>query len=44
MTRRVPSWRLWMQANVTITVNEENVVVVEGYGIPAHVENVIAEI
>lgn len=44
MTRRVPSWRLWMQADVTIIVNEENVVVVEDYAIPTHVENVIAEI
>ncbi|MDX1569989.1 MAG: MBL fold metallo-hydrolase [Xanthomonadales bacterium] len=41
--RRVPSWRYWVQANVTVIVNESDVVVVDG-GYPKHVENVIAEI
>lgn len=41
---RTPSWRLRVQANVTIIVNEKDVVVVDGGGDPAHVENVIAEI
>lgn len=44
VARRTPSWRLWVQANVTIIVNEQDVVVVDGGGFSAHVENVIAEI
>lgn len=44
VAQRVPSWRFWVQANATIIVNDHDVVVVDGGGFPAHVENVIAEI
>lgn len=44
VAQRVPSWRFWVQANATIIVNDQDVVVVDGGGFPAHVENVIAEI
>lgn len=44
VAQRVPSWRFWVQANATIIVNDHDVVVVDGGGFPAHVENVIAAI
>ncbi len=41
--RRVPSWRTMVQANVTVIVNDHDVVVVDG-GTSAYVDNVVAEI
>ncbi|NVJ97321.1 MAG: MBL fold metallo-hydrolase [Alphaproteobacteria bacterium] len=41
--RRIPSWRTMVQANVTVIVNEHDVIVVDG-GTPAYVDNVIKEI
>ena len=43
LMRRIPSWRTWVQANVTVIVNETDVIVVDGGG-PVHVENIVAEI
>jgi glyoxylase-like metal-dependent hydrolase (beta-lactamase superfamily II) len=43
LLRRSPTWRTSVQGNVTVIVNEEDVVVVDG-GHPPHVKNVIAAI
>lgn len=41
---RPVSWRLPVQANVTIVINDEDVVLVDGAGLPAHAEHVIRAI
>lgn len=38
------SWRLPVQANVTIVINDEDVVLVDGAGLPAHAEHIIKAI
>ena len=38
------SWRLPVQANVTIVINDEDVVLVDGAGLPAHAEHIIRAI
>ena len=38
------SWRLPVQANVTIVINDDDVVLVDGAGLPAHAERIIAAI
>lgn len=43
LLRRSPSWRTSVQGNVTVIVNEEDVVIVDG-GHPPHVKNVIKAI
>jgi len=44
VARRPISWRLPVQANVTIVINENDVVLVDGAGLPAHAAEVIAAI
>ncbi len=44
VANRPPYWRYPVIANVTFVVNEDDVVVVDGGGLPQHSENVIAEI
>jgi len=44
VARRPFSWRLPVQANVTIVVNDEDVVLVDGAGLPAHAEHIIKAI
>jgi glyoxylase-like metal-dependent hydrolase (beta-lactamase superfamily II) len=41
---RPVSWRLPVQANVTIVINDEDVVLVDGAGLPAHAEHIIRAI
>jgi glyoxylase-like metal-dependent hydrolase (beta-lactamase superfamily II) len=41
VARRPFSWRLPVQANVTIVINDEDVVLVDGAGLPAHAEHII---
>lgn len=41
--RRIPSWRTMVQANVTVIVNDHDVVVVDA-GTAAYVDSVVAEI
>jgi cyclase len=43
LMRRDPSWRLPVQGNALVIINETDVVVVDG-GLPSHVENIIEEI
>jgi glyoxylase-like metal-dependent hydrolase (beta-lactamase superfamily II) len=44
VARRPISWRLPVQANVTIVINDEDVVLVDGAGLPAHAEHIVAAI
>jgi len=44
VARRPFSWRLPVQANVTIVINDEDVVLVDGAGLPAHAEHIIQAI
>jgi glyoxylase-like metal-dependent hydrolase (beta-lactamase superfamily II) len=44
VARRPFSWRLPVQANVTIVINDEDVVLVDGAGLPAHAEHIIRAI
>lgn len=44
VAKRPFSWRLPVQANVTIIINQHDVVLVDGAGLPAHAEHVIAAI
>jgi glyoxylase-like metal-dependent hydrolase (beta-lactamase superfamily II) len=44
VARRPYSWRLPVQANVTIVINDEDVVLVDGAGLPAHAEHIIRAI
>jgi glyoxylase-like metal-dependent hydrolase (beta-lactamase superfamily II) len=41
---RPVSWRLPVQANVTIVINDEDVVLVDGAGLPAHAEHIVRAI
>jgi glyoxylase-like metal-dependent hydrolase (beta-lactamase superfamily II) len=44
VAKRPFSWRLPVQANVTIIINQHDVVLVDGAGLPAHAERIIAAI
>ena len=44
VARRTFPWRLPVQANVTIVINDEDVVLVDGAGLPAHAEHIIRAI
>jgi len=44
VARRPFSWRLPVQANVTIVINDDDVVLVDGAGLPAHAEQIIRAI
>jgi glyoxylase-like metal-dependent hydrolase (beta-lactamase superfamily II) len=44
VARRPVSWRLPVQANVTIVINDDDVVLVDGAGLPAHAEHIIRAI
>jgi glyoxylase-like metal-dependent hydrolase (beta-lactamase superfamily II) len=44
VAKRPFSWRLPVQANVTIVINDEDVVLVDGAGLPAHAEHIIEAI
>ena len=44
VARRPISWRLPVQANVIIVINDQDVVLVDGAGLPAHAEHIIRAI